>query len=56
MKPILITHWDVESENFEALKCVATVGGLEETLWGFQIQFSPLALAFVIISDSKEEE
>jgi hypothetical protein len=46
----------MESEIFEALKCAATVGGLEETLWGLQIQFSPLAFAFVIIIDPKEEE
>ncbi len=46
---------DVESEIFEALKHVI-VGGLEKTLWGLQIQFSHVALAFVIINDSKEEE
>ncbi len=38
---------DVENEIFEALKRVAIVGeGLEETLQGFQKQFSPLTLTF----------
>jgi hypothetical protein len=47
----------VENEIFEALKRVAIVGeGLEETLQGFQKQFSPLTLTFVIISDFEEEE
>jgi hypothetical protein len=30
--------------------------GLEETMWGLQIQFSPLTCAFVISSDFEEEE
>lgn len=47
---------DVESEIFEALKHVVTMGRFEETLCSLQIQFSPFALAFVIISDSKEKE
>jgi hypothetical protein len=46
----------VENEIFEALKHVAIVRGLEETLRGLQIKFSPLAFSFVIIIDSKEEE
>ncbi len=47
---------DVERIFFRALKCVATVGGLEETLQGLQRHFSLLALTFVIINDFKEEE
>jgi len=47
---------DIEHEILEALKSVTIVGGLEESLQGFQRQFSPLAPTFVLINDSEKEE
>lgn len=47
---------DVEEEIFETLRCVAPMGGLEETLRELQRKTTLPTFAFVIISDYEEQK
>jgi hypothetical protein len=47
---------NVKQEIFETLKCAATMGeGLEETLRDLRRHTTPLAPAFIIISDCEKK-